>query len=82
MTFGDSSVESGETPMERWSKALFALFHYLDLVLHWGFADQYRQVAALSSVHPSLHSLLSNIGMSSIVRRFLLRLASVPPMLL
>ncbi|MCE0482043.1 hypothetical protein HAX54_040377, partial [Datura stramonium] len=51
ITFGDSPVGSGETPMERRSKASLSSGHCLDPVLHWRFVDQYRRLTTLSPVH-------------------------------
>ncbi|MCD9639019.1 hypothetical protein HAX54_023263, partial [Datura stramonium] len=42
MTFGDSLVGSGETPMKHRYKASLASGHYLDPVLHRRFTDRYR----------------------------------------
>ncbi|MCE3049798.1 hypothetical protein HAX54_045809, partial [Datura stramonium] len=40
MTFGDSPVGSGETPMERRSNMKLALGQCLDPALHWRFMDR------------------------------------------
>ncbi|MCD7451933.1 hypothetical protein HAX54_014122, partial [Datura stramonium] len=47
MTFSDSPVGSGKTPMKCQSKESLASGHFLAPVLHRRLADQYRQLTAL-----------------------------------